>query len=229
MLRLGSRGRAVVDVQARLKRACYPELEVDGYFGEYTLMAAKRFQILNGLIIDGIIGSQTSAVLNTLTNEGLLYLFIHCTASPLSAIHVTGTWVKEYHTERKGWSRPGYSDVIELNGKLTNIYEYDHDTRTERDEYTWGTRLLNRNSRHVCYVGGVEAHGEAEDTRTDAQMDTLAAYVKTQIAYNPTLIVAGHNQVQRKACPSFDVVEWAISEGIALHNIALWNNNFKLK
>jgi len=89
--------------------------------------------------------------------------------------------------------------------------------------------LLNRNSRHVCYVGGVDAHGEAEDTRTDAQMDTLAAYVKTQIAYNPTLIVAGHNQVQRKACPSFDVVDWAISEGIALHNIALWNNNFKLK
>ena len=70
MLRLGSKGRAVVDVQARLKRACYDKMEVDGYFGEQTLIAAKRFQIQNGLVIDGLIGRQTSAVLNSLTNEG---------------------------------------------------------------------------------------------------------------------------------------------------------------
>ena len=227
MIRIGHRGADVIDVQARLKKLQRQDLEVDGYFGEQTLMAARNFQIEHGLVIDGIVGNQTRAVLTNLTDSDLLYLFIHCSASATSAIHVTADWIKEYHMERKGWSRPGYSDVIELNGRIKNIYEYDHDGKVEKQEYTWGTRMLNRNARHICYVGGIDEDGKACDTRTTAQKKALAAYVHTAIAYNPALIVVGHNQVQKKACPSFDVPQWLISCGVDTHNIALWNNNLK--
>ena len=203
MIRLGHKGEAVVNIQARLKRACYPDLEVTGAFDERTLMAAKLFQGQNGLVIDGIVGRNTAGALEALTADSLLYLFIHCTASPPSARHVTGEWVKRYHTERRGWSRPGYSDVIELDGTITNIFEYDHDNKIERKEYTWGTRLLNRNARHVCYVGGVDGHHEAADTRTDSQKQTLAAYVKTQIAYNPDIDNCRTQPSTKKGVPFF--------------------------
>ena len=224
---MGHRGADVVDLQARLKNIQKYDLEVDGYFGEQTLMAVRNFQIGHGLVIDGIAGNQTRAVLTNLTDHALLYLFIHCSASAPSALHVTAEWIKEYHMERRGWSRPGYSDVVELNGTIKNIYEYDHDGKVEKDEYTWGTRMLNRNARHICYVGGIDDDGNAKDTRTKAQKKSLAAYVHTAIAYNPTLIVVGHNQVQKKACPSFDVPQWLISCGVDTHNIALWNDNLK--
>lgn len=63
-LRIGDRGRQVVELQRKL--ADYKLLssnDADGFFGERTQMAVKAFQCLNGLKADGIFGRATRKVL----------------------------------------------------------------------------------------------------------------------------------------------------------------------
>jgi peptidoglycan DL-endopeptidase CwlO len=58
LLRMGSRGPAVVKVQRALG------IDADGIFGPQTLAAVKRFQRSHGLLVDGIVGPQTRAALS---------------------------------------------------------------------------------------------------------------------------------------------------------------------
>jgi Putative peptidoglycan-binding domain-containing protein len=57
MLRLGSTGRAVADVQRELG------MEVDGIFGRSTDQSVRVFQGNEGLAVDGIVGPQTRGAL----------------------------------------------------------------------------------------------------------------------------------------------------------------------
>jgi hypothetical protein len=58
MVRMGTEGAKVRQVQQLLKRAGYG-IEVDGDFGPATKEAVKRFQEAQGLEVDGIVGPQT--------------------------------------------------------------------------------------------------------------------------------------------------------------------------
>lgn len=228
MIKIGERSWEAVDIQARLKWLNLDSSEVDGYFGENTLLSVKAFQMAHKLDPDGIVGPLTRFKLNKYTKNALLYLFIHCAASP-EGLDLDGQFISDFHMVNREWSRPGYSDVLKLNGHIDNIREYNHDRMVEKHEYTWGVKgsLLNRQSRHICYIGGVDKNKQPKDTRTEEQKATLEAYIKTALAYNPSLIIAGHNQVQKKACPSFDVLEWGQSIEIPKHNLALWAGNAK--
>lgn len=62
MLRMGSRGARVRELQALLVRAGHT-LAVDGDFGPSTRDAVKAFQEANGLMVDGVAGPQTLAQL----------------------------------------------------------------------------------------------------------------------------------------------------------------------
>jgi len=62
ILRAGDKGDDVRLMQERLRTLKY-DCEVNGDFDDQTLAAFKRFQSLNGLTIDGILGSQSSGVL----------------------------------------------------------------------------------------------------------------------------------------------------------------------
>ena len=57
MLRLGSRGKAVKDLQEKLG------ISDDGIFGQGTESAVKEFQRKNGLIDDGVVGPKTISLL----------------------------------------------------------------------------------------------------------------------------------------------------------------------
>jgi peptidoglycan DL-endopeptidase CwlO len=57
LLRLGSRGLAVKQLQKRLG------VEADGIFGPVTRRAVRGFQTRHGLLVDGIVGPQTRAAL----------------------------------------------------------------------------------------------------------------------------------------------------------------------
>ena len=59
VLKLGSQGDAVANVQSAIKRLGYFEGKTDGDFGEYTENAVKKFQAQNGLTADGIVGQAT--------------------------------------------------------------------------------------------------------------------------------------------------------------------------
>lgn len=63
-LNVGSTGEDVRAVQQKLKNLGY-SIYVDGVYGVNTQAAVQAFQSANGLIVDGFVGSQTIAVLNT--------------------------------------------------------------------------------------------------------------------------------------------------------------------
>nr|WP_207719352.1 M14 family metallopeptidase [Clostridium sp. cel8] len=63
ILRIGNRGNEVMRVQSVLKKLGYNPGVVDGIFGVKTENAVKRFQKMNGLEADGIIGENTYRVL----------------------------------------------------------------------------------------------------------------------------------------------------------------------
>lgn len=65
VIRKGSRGQDVRDLQARLNRdyPLYSKLTVDGIFGTGTQKVVREFQRRAGLKVDGIVGAQTWAKL----------------------------------------------------------------------------------------------------------------------------------------------------------------------
>lgn len=65
VLRKGSTGSAVREMQQLLKNNGYPVGKVDGTFGSETLKAVKAFQELNGLKVDGAVGPETMKVLRS--------------------------------------------------------------------------------------------------------------------------------------------------------------------
>jgi peptidoglycan hydrolase-like protein with peptidoglycan-binding domain len=62
ILRPGDKGDDVRLLQEKLKALKY-DCETNGVFDDSTLTAFKRFQSLNGLTVDGVMGSQSAAVL----------------------------------------------------------------------------------------------------------------------------------------------------------------------
>lgn len=63
VLKQGSKGGEVKEVQRRLKQWGYYDGSVDGVYGAKTMEAVKRFQKKNGLTADGICGKSTYAAL----------------------------------------------------------------------------------------------------------------------------------------------------------------------
>lgn len=63
VLRVGSRGQAVKDLQTQLKNLQYYHSSIDGIYGRLTENAVRAFQRDNGLTVDGIAGPQTFAAL----------------------------------------------------------------------------------------------------------------------------------------------------------------------
>jgi hypothetical protein len=154
---------------------------------------------------------------------GQLYLMIHCTATQEGEDY-TGQDVKRWHLSHppggRGWKTPGYRDLIWRDGNVENIVPYDdNDKAIDVREVTNGAKGYNGVAIHVCYVGGTDKNGKAKDTRTDEQKESLKQYAFALVARNPDIKLIGHNQVARKACPSFDVPKWAKEIGISDKNI----------
>jgi murein L,D-transpeptidase YcbB/YkuD len=63
VLRLGSRGTAVITLQRRLATLHYDVGTVDGVFGSQTFHGVVAFQQVNGLVRDGIVGPRTWSAL----------------------------------------------------------------------------------------------------------------------------------------------------------------------
>jgi len=155
--------------------------------------------------------------------KNLKYLMIHCTATQ-EGKELTAEDIRRMHTspppKGRGWKQVGYSDMIHLTGLVTNLVPYDDDNIVQPREITNGAIGLNGVTRHVVYVGGVERDGKTpKDTRTDAQLLALTNYVKNMVAHHPDIEILGHNQVEAKACPSFNVPTWLKTIGVDEQNI----------
>lgn len=140
----------------------------------------------------------------------LKYLVIHCTDTPPGR-EIYKRNIEQWHIKERGWSRVGYSDLIHLDGTITNLIEFNQDDTVDNWEISNGAKGFNGVARHVCYVGG----SNGVDTRTQAQKNALETYIKYMVLRHPSIKVVGHNQLSNKKCPSFNVAMWLRSIGIS--------------
>ena len=149
------------------------------------------------------------------------YLVLHCTATP-EGREVTSDEIRHWHTDPvkkggRGWKHVGYTDMIHLDGKVERLVGNNEDAEVDPWEVTNGAKGYNTVSRHVVYVGGVSKDGKtAKDTRTEAQLKAMTAYVRDFHERFPQIRIVGHGELPgvKKACPSFDVAAWLRSIGI---------------
>ena len=149
------------------------------------------------------------------------YLVLHCTATP-EGREVTSGEIRHWHTDPvkkggRGWKQVGYTDMIHLDGRVERLVRNNEDAEVDPWEVTNGAKGYNTVSRHVVYVGGVSKDGKtAKDTRTEAQLKAMTAYVRDFHARFPQIRIVGHGELPgvKKACPRFDVAAWLRSIGI---------------
>ncbi len=148
------------------------------------------------------------------------YLVLHCTATP-EGREVSSDEIRHWHTAPvkeggRGWKQVGYTDMIHLDGTVERLVANNEDAEVDPWEVTNGAKGYNTVSRHVVYVGGVSEDGKtAKDTRTEAQLKAMTAYVRDFHARFPQIRIIGHNELNsHKACPSFNVQDWLRSIGI---------------
>ena len=149
------------------------------------------------------------------------YLVLHCTATP-EGREVTSGEIRHWHTDPvkkggRGWKQVGYTDMIHLDGRVERLVRNNEDAEVDPWEVTNGAKGYNTVSRHVVYVGGVSKDGKtAKDTRTEAQLKAMTAYVRDFHARFPQIRIVGHGELPgvKKVCPSFDVAAWLRSIGI---------------
>lgn len=156
----------------------------------------------------------------------LRFLIIHCTASPegqeLTKDDIIRMHTNPKHLGGRGWNRPGYADMVYLDGSLVNIIPFNQDDHVDPWEISNGAKGLNGISRHVVYVGGVDKTGKkAKDTRTKEQTGSLETYVKFTLLRHPDIEILGHHDAPgaNKDCPSFDVDKWLKEIGVPEKNI----------
>lgn len=151
--------------------------------------------------------------------KALKYLVIHCTATPQGRA-VSSDEIRRWHTSPiskggRGWKQVGYTDIIHLDGRVERLVDNNEDTMVDPWEVTNGAAGINSVSRHIVYVGGVARDGKTpKDTRTDEQREALKQYVLDFHGRHPSVRIIGHNEVAKKACPSYDVQDWLKEIGI---------------
>ncbi|MBR3619724.1 MAG: N-acetylmuramoyl-L-alanine amidase [Bacteroidaceae bacterium] len=112
--------------------------------------------------------------------------------------HNTIRKIDAYH-KSKGWKGVGYHVYVQRDGTV----EYG------RPIEVVGAQVAghNRYSIGICYEGGLDAAGEAADTRTPEQVETLRSLVEQMHERFPKALIVGHHDLDpRKPCPCFDAV-----------------------
>ena len=149
----------------------------------------------------------------------LKYLVLHCTATP-EGREVSSDEIRRWHTDPvckggRGWKQVGYTDMIHLDGTVERLVDNNEDAMVDPWEITNGAKGYNSVSRHVVYVGGFAADAKTpKDTRTDDQLRVMKAYATSFHRRFPDVRIIGHNEVEAKDCPCFDVQQWIKSIGI---------------
>lgn len=124
-------------------------------------------------------------------------IVIHCSATKLSQ-NFTPESLEACH-KAKGYKCCGYHWYITKDGQL-------HAMRNE-EMVGAHARRYNAHSIGICYEGGLNENGEAEDTRTPAQKATLVLLLRSLRYDYPDAQILGHRDLPwvKKACPCFDV------------------------
>ncbi len=150
-------------------------------------------------------------------------IIIHCSATP-AGVDVRARDIDRWHREQ-GSAMIGYHFVIDLDGTVERGRPLTMNGAHCKDAGLSG-RSYNKHSIGICYVGGLDANGNAADTRTVAQRMALSNLVLDLLYKYPIVDVLGHRDASPdknkdgnitpdewvKQCPCFNVrSEFAIS------------------
>lgn len=122
--------------------------------------------------------------------RAIKYIVVHCTATPQST---TIESIKNYWRNDLGWSNVGYHYMIQADGTIVQI--------ADESLITNGVRGYNKDSIHVCWIGG-----QIKDNRTKQQRESLIRKLSELKAKYPQATIQGHRDFPgvTKACPQFD-------------------------
>jgi peptidoglycan hydrolase-like protein with peptidoglycan-binding domain len=149
MLRVGSKGIAVEELQRRLKTAGLYSGEIDGIYGSQTIKAVQRLQLLFKLPSDGIAGPKTWSVLTgrPQTNASTSNLALGVAQTP-ALIRTVKVWWNSFipHAQIDG---PIFSECFKGDGRtFSNSLDASHRTHQEI-EFELASRRVTVNYRHV--------------------------------------------------------------------------------
>jgi N-acetyl-anhydromuramyl-L-alanine amidase AmpD len=127
------------------------------------------------------------------------FLTIHCAATP-EGRDVSPQQIEAWDKAKFG--QKSYHWIVTLDGSMHKSL-FDGQLGAHVGKHNTG-------NIGVCYIGGVDAHGNPKDTRTEAQKKSLLTLVRTYRSRYPGIKILGHRDWPNvhKACPSFDVDEW---------------------
>ena len=126
-------------------------------------------------------------------------LIIHCSATP-QGVRLSLEDCRREHIRHRGFSDIGYHFYVTRDGEI----------HRGRPTEKIGAHCLNHN-RHsigICYEGGLDADGQAKDTRTLEQRGALLALLRELKKKFPEALIIGHHDLNPiKECPCYPCVE----------------------
>lgn len=142
------------------------------------------------------------------TSRPIRLVVIHCSATREDKSYTPRMLIQD-HVDR-GFSHAGYHFYITRDGDLYSL----------RPLALIGAHVrgYNEGSIGICYEGGLDCHGNAKDTRTQAQKIMMAQLLLRLRELWPKVKVCGHRDLSRdlngdghisrnewtKMCPCFD-------------------------
>ena len=123
-------------------------------------------------------------------------IFIHCSATPENR-DVTVEEIDKWHKKR-GWTGIGYHYFVDIWGK----------THVGRSLNKVGAHVKNHNTTSIgiCYAGGLDEQMQTKDTLTKEQFQAITNLIMSLgTVLQAPLKIKGHNEISKKACPSFNV------------------------
>lgn len=123
------------------------------------------------------------------------FIVIHCAATKPS-MDIGRKEIDRWH-RANGWRMVGYHFIVRRDGTIEGGREIQDQGAHARG--------YNHKSIGICMVGGIGEDGQPEDNFTDAQYKALVTLLSTLRKQYPDTKIIGHNEISRKACPSFDV------------------------
>ena len=135
-------------------------------------------------------------------------IILHCSATPEGRHHTVDD-IRRWHL-KMGFKDVGYHFVVYLDG---SIHQGRH-----LDLAGAHTAGHNAHSIGVCYIGGCDRNLKPKDTRTPQQRQAMINLCRELLERFPQATLHGHNEYAKKACPSFDVKQWAAQNNMPYDN-----------
>ena len=142
-------------------------------------------------------------------------IIVHCSATQEGRAF---DWrdIDRMHVQR-GFKCIGYNFVITIDGQVQTGRSLSI-PGAHCNTKGFSGRSYNRHSIGICYIGGLDKHGKAKDTRTDAQKKALRELIAKLVQEYPIKEILGHRDTSPdldgdkivepfewiKQCPCFD-------------------------